>query len=81
LLPELRRARVMDDDQSDAIIISVIDALDDIHPNVRLANGMMKIEPWHRRQAVMLASQLPEGPHDALAVLDCVRDRRHLPCT
>jgi hypothetical protein len=32
LLPELRRARVMDDDQADAIIISVIDALDDIHP-------------------------------------------------
>jgi hypothetical protein len=34
----------------------------------------MKIGPWHRRQAVMLASQLPEGPHDALAVLDCVRE-------
>jgi hypothetical protein len=39
LLPELRRARVMDDDQADAIIISVIDALDDIHPNARLANA------------------------------------------
>jgi hypothetical protein len=36
LLPELRRARVMDDDQANAIIISVIDALDDIHPNARL---------------------------------------------
>jgi hypothetical protein len=35
---------------------------------------MMKIEPWHRRQAVMLASQSPEGPDDALAVLDCVRE-------
>jgi hypothetical protein len=34
----------------------------------------MKIEPWHRRQAVMLASQLPEGLDDALAVLDCVRE-------
>jgi hypothetical protein len=41
LLPELRRARVMDGDQADAIIISVIDALDDIHPNARLANGGM----------------------------------------
>jgi hypothetical protein len=37
LWPELRRARVMDDDQTDAIIISVIDALDDIHPNARSA--------------------------------------------
>jgi hypothetical protein len=36
LLPELRRSRVMDDDQADAIIISVIDALDDIHPNARV---------------------------------------------
>jgi hypothetical protein len=33
-----RRSRVMDDDQANAIIISVIDALDDIHPNARLAN-------------------------------------------
>jgi hypothetical protein len=38
LFPELQRARVMDDDQAAAIIISVIDALDDIHPNARLAN-------------------------------------------
>ena len=39
LLSELRRARAfLDDDQADAIIISVIDALDDIHPNARLAN-------------------------------------------
>ena len=37
MLPELRRARVMDDDQANAIIISVIDALDDIHPNARSA--------------------------------------------
>jgi hypothetical protein len=34
----------------------------------------MKIEHWHRRHAVMLASQLPEGPDDALAVMDCVRE-------
>jgi hypothetical protein len=34
----------------------------------------MKIETWHRRQALMLASQLPEGRDDALAVLDCVRE-------
>jgi hypothetical protein len=41
LLPELRRARVMDDDQVDAIIISVIDALDDIHPDARSADAGM----------------------------------------
>jgi hypothetical protein len=42
LLPELRRSRVMDGDQADAIIISVIDVLDDIHPNARSANvGMV----------------------------------------
>lgn len=39
LLPELRRERIVDDDQADTIIISVIDALDDIHPNARLATG------------------------------------------
>jgi hypothetical protein len=33
LWPELRRSRVMDDDQTDAITISVIDALREIHPN------------------------------------------------
>jgi hypothetical protein len=33
----------------------------------------MKIEQWHRRSALCLASQLPESPDDALAVLDCVR--------
>jgi hypothetical protein len=37
-------------------------------------DSVMKIERWHRRQAVMLASQLPEGPGDALAVLECVRE-------
>lgn len=30
---------------------------------------MAQEETWHRRQAVMLASQLPEKPEDALAVL------------
>jgi hypothetical protein len=34
----------------------------------------MKIEAWHRRQAFMLASQLPDGPADALAILECVRE-------
>jgi hypothetical protein len=34
----------------------------------------MKIENWHRRQALMLASQLPESPADALAVIECVRE-------
>jgi hypothetical protein len=29
----------------------------------------MKEENWHRRHAIMLASQLPEDPEDALAVL------------
>jgi hypothetical protein len=37
LLPELRRARVMDADQDDAIIISVIDALQGMHPSAQLA--------------------------------------------
>jgi hypothetical protein len=36
----------------------------------------MKIEQWHRRQAVMLASQLPEGP-DNPGLRE--RDRRHVP--
>jgi hypothetical protein len=34
----------------------------------------MKIEQWHRRQAMVLAGQLPDGQDDALAVLDCVRE-------
>jgi hypothetical protein len=34
----------------------------------------MKIEQWHRRSALCLAGQLPDGPADALAVLDCVRE-------
>jgi hypothetical protein len=29
----------------------------------------MKVENWHHRHAVMLASQLPERTEDALAVL------------
>jgi hypothetical protein len=39
LSPELRRSRVLDDGQADAITISVIDALRDLHPNARLANA------------------------------------------
>jgi hypothetical protein len=34
----------------------------------------MKIERWHRRHALMIASQLPDGKGDALAVLDCVKE-------
>jgi hypothetical protein len=34
----------------------------------------MKIEQWHRRHALMIASQLPDTPADALAVLECVRE-------
>jgi hypothetical protein len=30
---------------------------------------MSKIESWHRRHAVMLASQLPDNTEDALSVL------------
>ena len=29
----------------------------------------MKIEPWHRRHAPMLASQLPEKSDDAIIIL------------
>ncbi|MDB5610495.1 MAG: hypothetical protein JWP25_7395 [Bradyrhizobium sp.] len=34
----------------------------------------MKIEHWHRRHALTLAGQLPDGRDDALAVVDCVRE-------
>jgi hypothetical protein len=34
----------------------------------------MKIETWHRRHALTIASKLPDGRDDALAVLDCVRE-------
>jgi len=34
----------------------------------------MKIEQWHRRHALMIASQLPDGKGDAPAVLDCVKE-------
>ncbi len=34
----------------------------------------MTIEPWHRRHAVSLASQLPENPTDALLVLEATRE-------
>jgi hypothetical protein len=34
----------------------------------------MKIEQWRRRHALTLASQLPDGQDDALAVLECARE-------
>jgi hypothetical protein len=34
----------------------------------------MKIENWHRRQAFIIASQLPENQQDALAVLEAARE-------
>jgi len=34
----------------------------------------MKIERWHRRHALQLACQLPDGRDDALAVLECLGD-------
>ena len=34
----------------------------------------MKIETWHRRQAITLASQLPDNPADALMVLQAARE-------
>ncbi len=37
-------------------------------------SATVKIEQWHRRQALMFASQLPETPADALAILECVRE-------
>lgn len=39
----------------------------------------MKEQPWHRRHAIMLASQLPEGKDDALFVLDAARRLVTLP--
>jgi hypothetical protein len=32
-----------------------------------------KENPWHRRHAIQLAAQLPEGRGDALLVLDAAR--------
>ncbi len=34
----------------------------------------MKIEQWHRLHAMIIAGQLPDGPDDALAVIDYVRE-------
>ena len=34
---------------------------------------MAKEASWHRRQAVMLASQLPEHPQDAVIILELVK--------
>lgn len=35
---------------------------------------MAKIETWHRRQAIVLASQLPEDTTDAKMVLEAVQE-------
>jgi hypothetical protein len=35
---------------------------------------MAKIESWHRRHALMLASQLPDGIEDAQMVLEATRE-------
>jgi hypothetical protein len=40
---------------------------------------MAKEQPWHRRHAIQLAAQLPEGKEDALAVLDAARRLVMLP--
>ena len=34
----------------------------------------MKINAWHRRQALCVASSLPDDREDALAVLECVQE-------
>jgi hypothetical protein len=34
----------------------------------------MKIEQWHRRHAITLAVQLPDGSDDSLAILECLRE-------
>jgi hypothetical protein len=34
----------------------------------------MKTEQWHRRHAIMIASQLPENAADALLVLGAARE-------
>jgi hypothetical protein len=38
LCPELRRSRVLDDDQANAILVSVADALRDLHPLVTMVD-------------------------------------------
>lgn len=39
----------------------------------------MKEQPWHRRQAIVIASQLPESKEDAILVLNSVRRLVTLP--
>jgi hypothetical protein len=39
----------------------------------------MKEQAWHRRHAIILAGQLPEGKEDALLVLDAARRLVTLP--
>jgi hypothetical protein len=49
------------------------DGLDEKVP-FRDCQGVGMCDENHRRHAMSLASQLPEGLDDALAVLDCVRE-------
>lgn len=39
----------------------------------------MKELPWHRRHAIMLAGQLPEGKEDALLILQAIKRLVELP--
>jgi hypothetical protein len=34
----------------------------------------MKINAWHRRHALCVASSLPDDPEGAWAILECVRE-------
>jgi hypothetical protein len=38
------------------------------------ADGAIAHHDWRRRSALMLASQLPDNPADALVILDLVRE-------
>lgn len=40
----------------------------------RIEGGMSEIEPWHRRQALQLACQLPEDRDEANMVIRALRD-------
>jgi hypothetical protein len=37
-------------------------------------NRRRHIQGWHRRQALVLASQLPDNQHDALMVIEAARE-------
>jgi predicted oxidoreductase len=67
LLPELRRSRVMDDDQADAIVTSVLNALRDLHPNVTVIDTAA-VHEMHRAFS-------PEEFSEAMQKLDDVGRR------